>query len=113
MENYDEKQVAAIRTEGVDRDEEEHLVTCVCTAKYLEGLRRYYNRNVKGRSFTVGDLVLRKKQKTEGLHKLSSPWEGPYFVKEVTRPGSYRLCDLDGIDVPNSWHIEHLIRFYH
>ena len=112
MEHYNEEQAVAVRIEDVDRAKEERLITYVRTAKYLEGLRRYYNHNVKGRSFTVGDLVLRGKQKTEGLHKLSSPWEGPYVVKEVTRPGSYRLCDLDGIAVPNSWHIEHLIRFY-
>ena len=73
VENYDEEQAAAVRTEDVDRVEEECLITCVRTAKYLEGLRRYYNRNIKGRSFTVGDLVLRRKQKTEGMHKLSSP----------------------------------------
>ena len=73
MENYDEEQAAAVRTEDIDRAEEECLITCVHTAKYLEGLRRYYNRNVKGRSFDVGDLVLRRKQKTDGLHKLSSP----------------------------------------
>ena len=112
VENYDEEQAIAVRTENVDRAKEERLITCVCIAKYLEGLRRYYNHTIKGRSFVIGDLVLRRKQKTEGMHKLSSPWEGPYVVKEVTRPGSYRLCDLDGIDVPNSWHIEHLIRFY-
>ena len=100
VEHYNEEQAATVRAKDVDR------------AKYLEGLRRYYNRNIKGRSFAVGDLVLRRKQKTEGMHKFSSPWEGPYVVKEVTRPGSYRLCDLDGIDIPNSWHIEHLIRFY-
>ena len=112
MENYDEEQAIAVRTEDVNRAEEECLITCVHTTKYLEGLWRYYNRNIKCHSFVVGDLVLRRKQKTKGMHKLSSPWEGPYVVKEVTRPGSYRLCDLDGIDVPNSWHIEHLIRFY-
>ena len=112
VENYDKEQATAIRTEDVDRAEEECLITYIRTAKYLEGLRRYYNRNIKGRSFAVGDLVLRRKQKTKGMHKLSSPWEGPYVVKEVTRPGSYRLCELDGIDIPNSWHIEHLIRFY-
>ena len=112
MENYDEKQAAAVQTEDVDWAEEERLITYVRIAKYLEGLRRYYNRSIKGRSFAVGDLVLRRKQKTKGMHKLSSPWEGPYVIKEVTRLGSYRLCDLDGIDVPNSWHIEHLIRFY-
>ena len=113
MENYDEKQATTVQTEDVDRAEEECLISYVRIAKYLEGLRRYYNHNIKGHSFAVGDLVLRRKQKTEGMHKLSSPWEGPYVVKEVTRPGSYNLCDLDGINVPYSWHIQHLIRFYH
>jgi hypothetical protein len=60
----------------------------------------------------VDDLVLHRKQKTEGLHKLSSHWEGPYMVKVVTRPTSYRMCDLDGVDVPNSWHINLVRCFY-
>ena len=112
VEHYNEEHAAAIWTEDVDRAEEERLITCIRIAKYLEVLQRYYNRNIKGRSCAVDDLVLRRKQKTNRMHKLSSPWEGPYIVKEVTRLGSYRLCDLDGIDVPNSWHIEHLICFY-
>ena len=112
MEHYNEEQAAAVRTEDVDRAEEECLITCIRTAKYLEGSRRYYNCNIKGHSFVVGDLVLCRKQKTEGMHKLSSPWEGPYVVKEVTQPCSYQLCDMEGIDIPNSWHIEHLIHFY-
>ena len=112
MEHYDEKQAATVWTEDVDRAEEERLITYIHTAKYLEGLRRYYNCNIKGHSFAIDDLVLHIKQKTEGMHKLSTPWEGPYVIKEVTRPGSYRLHDLDGIDIPNSRHIEHLIRFY-
>ena len=84
VENYDEEQAAAVQTEDVDRAKEERLITSVRTAKYLEGLRRYYNHNIKGRSFAVGDLVLCIKQKTKGMHKLSSPWEVPYVVKEVT-----------------------------
>jgi hypothetical protein len=75
-------------------------------------MRRYYNHNVHDRFFVVGDLVLCKKQKTDGLHKLSSHWESPFMIKAVTQPGSYRLCDLDERDVLNSWHIEHLKRFY-
>ena len=57
-------------------------------------------------------MVLRRRQNTDGMHKLSSPWEGPYIVKAVTWLGSYRLCDQDGTDIPNSWHIEHLRHFY-
>ena len=73
VENYDEEQATAVRTEDVDRAEEECLITCVHIVKYLEGLWRYYNRNIKGCSFAVGDLVLHRKQKTKGMHKLSSP----------------------------------------
>ena len=40
VENYDEEQAAAIHIEDIDRAEEERLITCVRTAKYLEGLRR-------------------------------------------------------------------------
>ena len=112
VEHYNEEQAIAVRTKDVNRAEEERLITCICIAKYLEGLLRYYNRNIKGCSFAVGNLILHRKLKTEGMHKLSCPWEGPYVVKEVTRPGSYRLCDMDGIDISNSWHIEHLICFY-
>jgi len=60
---FDEEQAATVRTEDVDRAEEECLITYVRTTKYLEGLRRYYNHNIKGHSFAVGDLVLRRKQK--------------------------------------------------
>ena len=42
-------------------DEENNLVTCVLTAKYLDSLRKYYNRNIQERSFTVGDMVLRRR----------------------------------------------------
>jgi hypothetical protein len=69
---------------------------------------RYHDRNVKERSFNVGDLVLRRIQNTEGLHKLSSPWEGPFTVAKVTGPGSYRLQTLEGEDVNNSWNIDQL-----
>ena len=112
VEHYNEEQAVAVQTEDIDRVEEERLITCIHTGKYLEGTRRYYNRNIKSRSFAVGDLVPHRKQKTEGMHKLSSPWEGPYVVKEVTRLGSYWLCDMEGVDIPNSWHIEQVIRFY-
>ena len=61
VEHYNEEQATTIWTEDIDRAEEERLKTCIRTAKYLEGLRRYYNHNIKGRSFAVGDLVLLQK----------------------------------------------------
>jgi hypothetical protein len=84
----------------------------VHTAKYLAVLRKYYNKNVKERFFVVGDLILKWKTNQDGMHKLSSSWEGPFEVTEVTRPTSYRLTYLDGTVLSNSWHIEKLRRFY-
>jgi hypothetical protein len=112
VENHDEERSSEARELKVNCIKKQCLDTCARMAKYLEGLRRYYNRNVKDRFFVVGDLVLRRNQKTKGLHKLASHWEGPYMVKRVTRPTSYRLCDLDGVNVPNSWHIDHFRCFY-
>ena len=51
-------------------------------------------------------------QDETGLHKLNSRWEGPCIVTKVTRPGSYKITDADGNEVPNSWNIEHLRKFY-
>jgi hypothetical protein len=76
------------------------------------GIRRYHDRNIRERSFSVGDLVLHRIHDKSGLHKLNSRWEGPFVVKQVTRPGSYRLQYPEGQDVPNSWNIQNLRKFY-
>ena len=46
VEHYNEEQAVAVQIEDIDRAEEERLITCIRTAKYLEGLRRYYNCNI-------------------------------------------------------------------
>jgi len=84
VENYNEENSDQAWLIELDSLEEERLVLCVRTAKYLDNMRRYYNRNVNDRFFMVGDLVLRKKQKIDRMHKLSSPREGPLIVKAVT-----------------------------
>ena len=112
VENYNKENSDQAWLIELDSLEEERLVSCVQTAKYLDSVRRYYNCNVNHRFFMVGDLVLHRKQKTDEMHKLSSPWEGPFIVKAVTQLGSYWLCDMDERDVPNSWHINLLRRFY-
>jgi hypothetical protein len=112
VEKYDEGISEDSRRVDIDRLEEARCAALVQSARYLEGIRRYHDRNVKERSFNVGDLVLRRIQNTEGLHKLSSPSEGPFTVAKVTRPGSYRLQTLEGKDISNSWSIDQLCGIY-
>jgi hypothetical protein len=92
----------------IDGLEEARCAALVQSARYLEGIRRYHDRNVKERSLNVGDLVLRRIQNTEGLHKLSLPCEGPVTVAKATGPGSYRLQTLEGDDISNSWNVDQL-----
>jgi hypothetical protein len=89
----------------LDSVEEARCTALVQSAQYLQGIRRYHDRNMREQSFSIGDLVLRCIQDESGLHKLNSRWEGPFVVKQVTRPGSYRLQYPEGQDVPNSWNI--------
>ena len=62
------------------------------SAVYQQSLCNYHSRRVRNRSFSMGELVLRWKQKKP--HKLSPPWEEPYAIAEVVGNGAYRLKDL-------------------
>jgi hypothetical protein len=87
VEQYDEGISKDSRQVDIDGLEEAHCAALVQSARYLEGIRCYHDPNVKECNFNIGDLVLRRIQKTERLHKLSSPWEGPFTVAKVTGPG--------------------------
>jgi hypothetical protein len=112
VEQYDEGISEDSRRVDIDGLEEARCAALVQSARYLEGSRRYHECNIKECSFNIGDLVLRRIQNTEGLHKLSSPWEGPFTVSKLTRPGSYCLQTLEGENISNSWNIDQLCRFY-
>jgi len=110
--HFDQSSADHARKLEINCTEEKRLASYLRIAKYLEAMRRYYNKNVRDRSFVVGDLVLKWKTSQKGMHKVYTPWEGPFVVTEVTRPTSYRLAYLDGTSLPNSWHIDKLRRFY-
>jgi len=67
---------------------------------------------VRGQPFNIGDLVLCLIQSSKDRHKLSPPWEGPYVIVEVLRPGAYKLKTIDGEVFTNAWNIEQLRCFY-
>src|SRR5438105_8413631 len=112
VRNFNEKKSENSRLEDFDQLEEARDIATIQSAIYLQGLRRYHDRYVRGRSFSPGDLVLRKVQKRK--HKLSAIWEGPYIISEMTRPGAYKLKNRDGMPVypDNSWNIDQLRHFF-
>jgi hypothetical protein len=101
IEKYDEGE--AKHTQRLELDGLEVQVNATLqSARYLQGLRRHYNKSVQPHTFQDGDLVLRRIQKTDGKHKLLSPWEGPLIVSKVTRPGSFELMTEDGVPIKNT-----------
>jgi hypothetical protein len=111
VEQYDKGISKDSRRVDIDGLEEARCAALVQSAMYHKGIRRYHDRNVKECSFNVGELVLRRIQNTEGLHKLNSPWEGPFIVAKLTGPGSYRLQTLESDDINNSWNVDQHYRF--
>jgi hypothetical protein len=109
---YKEGEAEQTRRVNLDSLEEQRLAAVMRQDRHDQQLRRYHGRNVKDTSFNVGDLVLRRIQKTDGMHKLSTPWEGPFIITEVINPSTYCLQWGDGQGVPNPWNVEHLRRFY-
>jgi predicted RNA-binding protein with PUA-like domain len=71
VEQYDEGISEDSRPVDFDTLEEARCVALLQSARYLEGIRRYHNRNVKEHSFNIGDLVLYCIQNTKELHKLA------------------------------------------
>jgi hypothetical protein len=112
IKQYEEEEAEHTQRLELDSAEEVRVNTTLQSAQYLQGLRRHYNKSTKQRSVQVGDLVLRRIQKTNGRHKLLSPWEGPFIVQKVSRLGTYKLMTEDGVEVRNTWHIIQLRRFY-
>jgi hypothetical protein len=90
---YMKKQAKEAREDGVDLLEEAREQALARSALYLQQLRRYHSRKICPLVFREGDLVLRLIQNTKGMHKLSSPWEGPFIVSRVLGNEAYYLID--------------------
>jgi transposase InsO family protein len=109
---YDDNGNQTSLEDAVDQLDEARDLALLHSAKYQQSLRRYHDRNVRGRAFSVGDLVLRRVQSTKGRHKLSAPWEGPFTIDQVLRPGTYKIKDARDRVLANAWNIEQLRLFY-
>jgi hypothetical protein len=104
---YEEGEAEQTRRIDLDSLEEQRLAAVMRQTRHDQQLRRYHDRNIKETSFNVGDLVLRRIQKTDGMHKLSAPWEGPFIVTEVISPSTYRLQWVTSKEypTPRTWSI--------
>jgi hypothetical protein len=84
---YDDQSNQTSREDSLDQLEEARDVALLHLARYQQSLRRYHARRVP-------------------------PWEGPFIIAKVLKPGTYKLANDQGEVYSNAWNIEQLRRFY-
>jgi hypothetical protein len=95
-----------------DTIEETRLRAIEHINKYQAETIEWRDRKVKLKNIKPGHLVLRRVANPDTAGKLQLKWEGPFFVVSLSRPGSYRLKDMDDNDIPRSWNADELRRYY-
>jgi hypothetical protein len=80
--------------------------------KYQAETIRWRDRKARLKNIKPGHLVLRRLANPDTMGKLQLKWEGPFLVVSSSRPGSYRLKDMDGNVIPRSWNADELWRYY-
>ncbi|VFQ73257.1 unnamed protein product [Cuscuta campestris] len=94
--------------------EERRMVAEAKMIEYQQAAKAYHDNKVGPRYFQVGDEVLRRREasKPGDGGKLAKKWEGPYRVKAILRPGTYKLETMEGRELERCWNSHHLRKFY-
>ena len=77
-------------------------------------VKSQYDKHVKPRVFSKGDLVLLYEQDRDLLwaEKFEAMWRGPYIIKQVLEKGAYELVDYDGIPLSEPINGIYLKKYY-
>ncbi|GKV39439.1 hypothetical protein SLEP1_g47204 [Rubroshorea leprosula] len=114
-DRHDDQINGQLLRENLDLVEEVREMARIRNMAHQGSVARFYNKRVRARQFQVGDLVLRKAGLTNTyshMGKLAPNWEGPYMVAQVSQPGSYILADMNGRQLPFTWNVQNLRKFY-
>jgi hypothetical protein len=95
-EDEDTSKISKDTTEGVRLQAIDHI------HKYQAETIKWRDRKVRLMNIKLGYLVLQRIANPDTVGKLQLKWEGPFLVVSSSRPGSYRLKDMDENDIPRS-----------
>jgi hypothetical protein len=106
IEDEVDYQVTKDTIEGTKLQTIEHI------NKYETETIKWRDRKVRLKNIKPGHLVLQRVANPDTVGKLQLKWEGPFLVVSSSRPGSYRLKDMNDNDIPRSWNADELRRYY-
>jgi hypothetical protein len=119
----EEAKAGSIRTAALAEDEADyHVAKDTIEGTRLQAVENIYkyqvktikwrDRKVRLKNIKPGHLVLQRVANPNRVGKLQLKWEGPFLVVSSSKPGSYRLKEMDGNDIPRSWNTDELRRYY-
>ena len=81
---------------------------------YQNRMARVFNKKVKPRHFSPGQLVLKRifQNQDEAKGKFSPNWQGSYIVSRVLTGGSLILAEMDGEVWPKPINSESVKKYY-
>lgn len=104
----------ASNKEKIEKDmfEIDKLNACQDLEAYQRQTRNWRDPKANIKDIRVGDLVLKRKQNVDNLGRLVEKWEGPSIAVKSTRAGAFYLATEDGKELPHSWNMESLLKYY-
>ena len=111
LPNTSELEEFLLHLEHLDEQRRDALTT---NQAHKNRVKIQYNKLVKPRIFSEGELVLLWDQDKEplGARKFRSMWLGPYVVSKVLNKGAYELIDFDGNKLPEPRNGLYLKKYY-
>jgi hypothetical protein len=106
VEDRTDSQITKDTIEGTRLQAIEHI------NKYQAETIKWCDRKGRLKNIKPGHLVLRRIANPDTVGKLQLKWEGPFLVVSLSSPGSYKLKDMDGNDIPRSWNVDELRQYY-
>jgi hypothetical protein len=91
--------------------EEERMKAIQNLEKYQKEIKSWYNKKVKPRQLSPGDLVLKRKRNEDTIEKFQQKWEGPYLITRTNKPGAFHLADMSGKEIDHTFNIQDLRRY--
>lgn len=85
IDAYNEQDNMDVRKEELDGLDLKREVAHIRMEKYKSQVRAQYNKKVKVRRFSKGELVLKRADVLKPTTKWDANWEGPFIVSEVLR----------------------------
>ncbi|CAL1358974.1 unnamed protein product [Linum trigynum] len=106
---YDPNGNDEARSNDLDMVDEVREVAAIRLEKMKRQVARYYNKKMRAHGITEGALVLKRDFRPDAREgKLAPKWKGPYRVREMVGPSTFKLEHIDGRVVKRTWNAQNL-----